>query len=94
MIDYVRSREALKKHPTRMTKDGQLFDFRWVVDKSGELKRSIHECSGATPVWGLSSSVGELPLIVKSKLLLISGLPEEGLVFYELCYRADSPSIK
>jgi len=46
MVDYVRSREALKKHPTRMTKDGQLFDFRWVVDKSGEIKLAIRECSG------------------------------------------------
>jgi len=46
LVDYVRSREALKKYPPRMTKDGQLFEFRWVVDKTGELKLSIRECSG------------------------------------------------
>jgi hypothetical protein len=45
-VDYVRSREALKKYPTRITRDGQLFDFRWVVDKGGELKLSVRECSG------------------------------------------------
>ena len=45
IIDYVRSREALKKYPVRTTKDGILFDFRWVVDKGGELKLSVRECS-------------------------------------------------
>jgi hypothetical protein len=45
IVDYVRSREALKKYPPRMTKDGQLFDFRWVVEKSGEIKLSVRECS-------------------------------------------------
>lgn len=45
VIDYVRSREALKKYPVRITKDGQLHDFRWVVDKGGELKLSVRECS-------------------------------------------------
>lgn len=40
----MRSREALKKFPTPITKDGQLFGFRWVVEKSGELKLSVHEC--------------------------------------------------
>jgi hypothetical protein len=46
MVDYVRSREALKKYPTRTTRDGQLFDFRWVVERSGELKLTLRECSG------------------------------------------------
>lgn len=45
MVDYVRSREALKKYPPRMTRDGQLFDFRWVVGNGGELKLSVRECS-------------------------------------------------
>jgi hypothetical protein len=45
VVEYVRSREALKKYPPRMTKDGQLFDYRWVVDKGGELKLSNRECS-------------------------------------------------
>jgi hypothetical protein len=45
VVDYVRSREALKKYPARMTKDGQLHDFRWVVDRGGELKLSVRECS-------------------------------------------------
>ena len=44
-IDYVRSRKALKKYPTVMTKDGQLFNFRWVLDKSGELTLTVRECS-------------------------------------------------
>jgi len=45
IVDYVRSREALKKYPPRISKDGQLYDFRWVVDTTGELKLSIRECS-------------------------------------------------
>ena len=44
IVEYVRSREALKKYPPRMTKDGQLYDFRWVV-QNGELKLSTRECS-------------------------------------------------
>ncbi len=46
IIDYFRSREALKKYPPRMTKDGQLFDFRWIVDKAGNLQLGSRECSG------------------------------------------------
>jgi hypothetical protein len=46
IVDYVRSREALKKYPARMTRDGELYDFRWVVDTTGELKLSVRECSG------------------------------------------------
>jgi len=45
VIDYVRSPEAIKKYPLRTTKDGQLFDFRWVVDKGGNLQLSVRECS-------------------------------------------------
>src|SRR5215467_15558029 len=44
IVDYVRSREALKKYPPRMTKDGQLFDFRWVV-QNGEARLTTRECS-------------------------------------------------
>ena len=44
MIEYVRSREALKKFPTSIMKNGQLAGFRWVVEKNGELKLSVHEC--------------------------------------------------
>lgn len=40
----MRSREALKKFPTRISKDHKLSGFRWVVEKSGELKLTIHEC--------------------------------------------------
>jgi len=46
VVDYVRNREALKKYPPRMTKDGILFDFRWVIEKTGELKLSVTECAG------------------------------------------------
>src|SRR5690242_832080 len=44
IIEYVRSREALKKFPTARSKDGKLTGFRWVVERSGELKLSVHEC--------------------------------------------------
>ena len=45
-IEYVRSREALKAFPVGMSKDGQLSGFRWVVETTGELKLTIHECFG------------------------------------------------
>ncbi len=45
IIDYLRSREALKKYPQRMTKDGRLIDFRWVVENGGELKLGLTDCS-------------------------------------------------
>ncbi len=46
VIDYFRSPAALKKYPLRTTKDGQLFDFRWIVDKGGTLQLGVRECSG------------------------------------------------
>jgi hypothetical protein len=44
VVDYVRSREALKKFPPGVTKDGQIPGLRWVVERSGELKLTLHEC--------------------------------------------------
>lgn len=45
IIDYVRSKEALKKRPQRITKDGHLLDFRWVVEKDGGLKLTVRQCA-------------------------------------------------
>jgi len=46
IIDYLRSPAALKKYPVRTTKDGELFDFRRVVDKGGRLQLGVRGCAG------------------------------------------------
>ncbi len=45
IIDFFRSREALKKYPVRIDKGGRLIDFRWVVEKDGGLKLTSRECA-------------------------------------------------
>jgi hypothetical protein len=45
VVRYLRDREAIKRDSLQMTKDGILPQFRWVVEKSGELKVALPECS-------------------------------------------------
>jgi hypothetical protein len=86
VIDYVRSREALKKYPMRMTKDGQLYDFRWVVDRSGEVKLTTRECSachsrilpdGTVIVGGQGQAATASPAPAVAALFNFFALPKE-----------------
>lgn len=42
---YLRDRQALKRDGVAMNKDGELLGLRWVVEKRGELKLGLSECS-------------------------------------------------
>jgi hypothetical protein len=45
-VEYFRDRAALKKDGTTVAKGGIIPGFRWVVEKSGEIKLGLSECSG------------------------------------------------
>jgi hypothetical protein len=45
-LAYLRNREALKKDGATITKAGEIAGYRWVIEKTGQVKLSLAECSG------------------------------------------------
>jgi hypothetical protein len=45
IINYLNDREAIKREGVKLTKAGVIPGIRWVVDKEGELKVGLSECS-------------------------------------------------
>ena len=45
IFKYLQDREAIKRDGVRITKDGVILGYRWVVEKNGEVKIAFGECS-------------------------------------------------
>src|SRR5881296_529452 len=45
VLDYFRSAKALEKYPMRVDREGRLIDFRWIVERTGQVKLGIRDCA-------------------------------------------------
>lgn len=94
VLRYLRDREAINKDGLVMTKDGTLPSFRWVVEKSGEVKVAFPECSAChTRVMPDGSIIrgaqGNLDLGGEGVGLMLEGLNQSlGVSLNELEYRS------
>ncbi|HXG93812.1 MAG TPA: hypothetical protein VNN73_15815 [Blastocatellia bacterium] len=94
---WLADREAIKREGAKMSKDGVILGLRWVVDKDGELKVGLSECSIChTRVMDDGSTIrgaqGNLNLAITPVGILVEGFTkqneERGISLAEGEYKA------
>lgn len=82
-LEYLRDAKAIESDGTPMSKDGRLAFFRWVVERDGEIKLGLSECSSCRLRFMPDGSVLRgAPATIKGGGAALGALLEEFRLFF------------